>query len=51
MGEGKEVNIIENKCNCCGNEIVATVMGVNLCSKCIEIFYKYSKEVMNKKGV
>ena len=47
----KEVNIINNKCHCCNNEAVATVMNINLCNDCISLFDKYRKEIRDKEGI
>lgn len=51
MGNVKEVNIINNKCHCCNNEAIATVMNINLCNDCISLFDKYRKEIRDKEGI
>lgn len=43
--EVKKVNIINNKCHCCNNEAIATVMNINLCDDCISLFDRYRREI------
>lgn len=48
MNNVQEVNIINNKCRCCGEVAEVSVLGINICNKCMDLVAKYSKEILEK---